>query len=341
MKKNRLFTSVLAIAMFLIAIIVIVIIVGLCRTGREETIEGQAETTDYRLSSKVPSRVLEIRVKEGDFVHRGDTLVVLEAPDVEAKLSQANAAYNAAKALEEKAYNGARHEDIHAAYEMWQKSKAAVEVTEKTYNRVERLFESGVMAEQKRDEAKAQHDAAKATEKAAKAKYDMAVNGARKEEKSMAQAQAQRAQGAVAEVNSYIKETVLTATADGQITEIFPEVGELVGTGAPIMNVSVISDIWFTFNIREDKLKGYSIGTQAEVYVPAVDKTIPVRITLMKDVGSFAIWKATKALDDLDLKTFEVQAHPLQPIEGIMSGMSAVLKLSSTSKKDTHKNNSK
>lgn len=341
MKKNRLFTSVLAIAMFLIAIIVIVIIVGLCRTGREETIEGQAETTDYRLSSKVPSRVLEIRVKEGDYVHRGDTLVVLEAPNIEAKLSQANAAYEAAKAMEDKVYSGARTEDIQAAYEMWQKTKAAVEVTEKTYNRVERLFESGVMAEQKRDEAKAQHDAAKATEKAAKAKYDMAVNGARKEEKSMAQAQAQRAQGAVAEVNSYIKETVLTATADGQITEIFPEVGELVGTGAPIMNVSVVSDIWFTFNIREDKLKGYSIGTQAEVYVPAVDKTFPVRITLMKDVGSFAIWKATKALDDLDLKTFEVQAHPLQPVEGIMSGMSAVLKHSSTSKNDTHKNNSK
>lgn len=155
----------------------------------------------------------------------------------------------------------------------------------------------------------------------------MAVNGARKEDKSMAQAQAERAKGAIAEVSSYINETVLTATADGQITEIFPEVGELVGTGAPIMSVSVVSDVWFTFNIREDKLKGYAIGTQAEVYVPAVDKTIPVRITLMKDVGTFAVWKATKALDDLDLKTFEVQAHPLKPTDGVLSGMSAVLRM--------------
>lgn len=326
MKKNRIFTNILAMALVLIAVIVVVITVGLFRTDREETLEGQAETTDYRLSSKVPARVLEIKVKEGDYVHKGDTLVVLEAPDVEAKLSQANAAYNAAKAMEEKAYNGARKEDIQAAYEMWQKSKAAVEVAEKTFNRVQRLFENGVMAEQKRDEVKAQYDAAIATEKAAKAKYDMAINGARKEEKNAAQAQTERAKGAIAEVNSYIKETVLTAIADGQVTEIFPEVGELVGTGAPIMNVSVVSDVWFTFNIREDKLKGYSIGTHAEVYVPAVDKTIPVRITLMKDVGSFAVWKATKALDDLDLKTFEVQAHPLQPVNGIMSGMSAVLK---------------
>lgn len=340
MKKNRIFTSILAMALVLIAVIVVIITVGLFRTTKEETLEGQAETTDYRLSSKVPARVLEIRVKEGDFVHRGDTLVVLEAPDVEAKLSQANAAYSAAKAMEEKAHNGARQEDIQAAYEMWQKSKAAVDVTEKTYHRVQRLFENGVMAEQKRDEAKAQYDAAIATEKAARAKYDMAVNGARKEDKSMAMAQAERAKGAIAEVNSYIKETVLTATADGQITEIFPEVGELVGTGAPIMNVSVVSDVWFTFNIREDKLKGYSIGTQAEVYVPAVDKTIPVRITLMKDVGSFAVWKATKALDDLDLKTFEVQAHSLKPVEGILSGMSAVLK-KPTSSPDNANNNTR
>lgn len=341
MKKNRIFTSVLAMALVLIALIIVVIIVGLFRPDREETLEGQAETTDYRLSSKVPARVMEIKVKEGDFVRRGDTLVVLEAPDVEAKLSQANAAYDAAKAMEEKAYNGARKEDIQAAYEMWQKAKAAVDVAGKTYNRVQRLFENGVMAEQKRDEAKAQYDAAKATEKAARAKYDMAVNGARIEEKNMAQAQAARARGAVAEVNSYIKETVLTATADGQVTEIFPEVGELVGTGAPIMNVSVVKDVWFTFNIREDKLKGYSIGTRAEVYVPAVDKTIPVRITLMKDVGSFAVWKATKALDDLDLKTFEVQAHPMHPVNGIMSGMSAVLRKSSSANKEIYRNNSK
>lgn len=140
MKKKRIFTNILAMALVLIVVIVVVITVGLFRTGQEETLEGQAETTDYRLSSKVPARVLEIRVKEGDLVHRGDTLVVLEAPDVEAKLSQANAAYSAAKAMEEKAHNGARQEDIQAAYEMWQKAKAAVDVSEKTYNRVQRLL---------------------------------------------------------------------------------------------------------------------------------------------------------------------------------------------------------
>ena len=292
-----------------------------------DIIQGQAETTDYRLSSKVPARVCEIRVQEGDHVRRGDTLVILEAPDIRAKLSQAEAAYAAAQAQEQKAQNGTRQEQVQQAYEMWQKARAAMEVAEKTYHRINRLFENGVMAEQKRDEAQAQYEAMVATERAARSQYDMAVNGARHEDKVAAGAQVQRAQGAVSEVNSYMDETVLLATADGIVTEIFPELGELVGTGAPIMNVSRTGDVWFTFNIREDLLPGLTVGTETEVYLPAFDKRIPVRITKMKDVGSFAVWKATKALDGFDLKTFEVKARPLnmEGLENVRGGMSVIM----------------
>lgn len=327
MKKKKNFTVVFAFATVLIGIIILTVIVGLNMTDKQETIQGQAETTDYRISSKVPARVLEIRVKEGDKVRRGDTLVILEAPDVQAKLSQAEALYAAAVAQEEKAQNGARPEQIQQTYEMWQKAKAGLDVAEKTYNRVNRLFEQGVMPAQKRDEAKANFKAMQATEKAALAQYDMARTGTRYEEKNAAIAQARRAQGAVKEVLSYVDETVLLATADGEVAEIFPEVGELVGTGAPIMNISRMDDIWFTFNIREDYLPGLKVGTVTKVYLPAIDKQISVRITKMKDVGSFAIWKATKALDGFDLKTFEVQARPLTSLEkeGVCSGMSAIM----------------
>ncbi|MGN0047323.1 MAG: HlyD family secretion protein [Bacteroides sp.] len=327
MKKNKNLTVILTAALVLVGIIVIVIIVGLSLPEHPDIIQGQAETTDYRLSSKVPARVLEFRVQEGDPVRRGDTLVILEAPDILAKLSQAEAAYEAARAQEQKALNGSRQEQIQQAYEMWQKALAGKEVAEKTYRRIDRLFENGVMAEQKRDEARAQYDAMVATEKAARSQYEMAVNGARIEDKTAAGAQVQRAQGAVSEVASYVNETVLLATADGVVTEIFPEPGELVGTGAPIMNVARTDDVWFTFNVREDLLPGLKVGTETEVYLPAFDRRIRVRITKMKDVGSFAVWKATKALDGFDLKTFEVEARPLQPqeIDGIRSGMSAVL----------------
>lgn len=327
MKKNKNFTIILAAALTLVGIIVITIVVGLSLPKHPDIIQGQAETTDCRLSSKVPARVCEIRVQEGDHVRRGDTLVILEAPDIRAKLSQAEAAYAAAQAQEQKAQNGTRQEQVQQAYEMWQKARAAMEVAEKTYHRINRLFENGVMAEQKRDEAQAQYEAMVATERAARSQYDMAVNGARIEDKAAAGAQVRRAQGAVSEVNSYMDETVLLATADGIVTEIFPEPGELVGTGAPIMNVSCTDDVWFTFNIREDLLPGLTVGTETEVYLPAFDKRIPVRITKMKDVGTFAVWKATKALDGFDLKTFEVKARPLnmEGLENVRGGMSVIM----------------
>ena len=278
--------------------------------------------------------MLEFRVHEGDYVHQGDTLVILEAPDIRAKLSQAEAAYAAAQAQEQKAQNGTRQEQVQQAYEMWQRARAGMDVAEKTYRRIDRLFEKGVMAEQKRDEAKANYDAMVAAERAAHSQYDMAVNGARIEDKAAAGAQVKRAQGAISEVSSYVNETILLAMADGVVTEVFPEIGELVGTGAPIMNISCTDKVWFTFNIREDLLPGLKIGTETEVYVPAIDKNVKVRITKMKDVGSFATWKATKALDGFDLKTFEVEAHPLRPadIEGVRSGMSAIIEKRNTDK---------
>lgn len=326
MKSNSKLNYVFVVAIVLVAAVVAAIIYGFNLPKQEEIIQGQAETSEYRVSSKVPGRVLEIRVKEGDKVKKGDTLAILEAPDIQAKLAQANAAVSAAEAVDQKAQNGAQKEQIQGAYEMWQKAKAGVEVAEKTYNRVNRLFESGVMAEQKRDEAKAQYDAMVATEKAAKAQYEMAKNGARVEDKAAAGAQVARAQGAVKEVASYINETVLTALADGEVTEIFPQVGELVGTGAPVMNVALTDDVWFTFNIREDKLPGIKVGAELDAYIPAMDKNVKVKISLIKNVGSFATWKATKALDGFDLKTFEVQAKPMQPMTELRAGMSIVLK---------------
>ncbi|MGM9687702.1 MAG: HlyD family secretion protein [Alloprevotella sp.] len=327
MKRNKNFTVILAIALVLVGIVLITIVVGLSLPEHPEMIQGEAETTDYRLSSKVPARIREIRVHEGDHVRQGDTLVVLEAPDLRAKLSQAEAAFAAAQAQEQKAQNGTRQEQVQQAYEMWQKARAGMEVAEKTYRRVDRLFESGVMPEQKRDEAKAQYEAMVATEKAARSQYDMAVNGTRVEEKLAAGAQVKRALGAISEVTAYVDETILLATADGVVTEVFPEPGELVGTGAPIMNISCSDDVWFTFNIREDLLPGLTVGTETEVYLPAFDKHIPVRITRMKDVGTFAVWKATKALDGFDLKTFEVKAKPLnqKELDGVRGGMSAVM----------------
>ena len=326
MKKKNLL--ILITAGLVIIAIVAVVLAGMHLNRRVDVIQGQVETSDYRVSSKVPGRVLRFCVSEGDTVSAGDTLVILDTPDINAKLAQAEAAREAAMALSSKADNGAQTEQIQGAYEMWQKAKAGVEVAQKTYDRVNRLFEQGVMAEQKRDEAYANLRAMEATERAAKSQYDMARNGARAEDKSAARAQVARADAAISEVSSYISETVLTASAAGVVTEIFPAIGELVGTGAPLMNVAQLKDAWFVFNVREDMLPALGVGTAIEVYVPALDKDVPAKVTRLKEVGSYAVWKATKALDQYDLKMFEVVARPdsENALNGVRPGMSAVIK---------------
>lgn len=316
-------------AIFILAGVVILVIIGsmYAFSDEAETIQGQADVTEYRVSSKVPARVLRYMVREGQHVEAGDTLVILEAPDVEAKLSQAQAAENAAAAVSRKAENGTRREQIAAAYEMWQKAKAGVEISQKSYERVKRLYEQGVMTAQKLDEVTAQRDAAVATERAAKSQYEMAKNGAQREDKEAAAAQVNRAKGAVSEVNSYIKETVLVASAAGEVTEIFPQIGELVGSGAPIMNVALMDDMWVSFNVREDYLNQFKMNGIIRATIPALnDKEVELKVYYMRDLGSYAAWKATKATGQFDMKTFEVKAAPTAKIEGLRAGMSVLLK---------------
>lgn len=326
MERNSQAKSTLIAAFILVTVVVGVALIGFFTYGKSsELIQGQFEAEEYRVSSKVPGRVLHYRVKEGDRVKAGDTLALLEAPDVAAKLVQAQAAEEAAQALSNKAIQGTRSEQLQGAYEMWQKAKAGLEIAQKSYERVDRLFQEGVMSEQKRDEAAAQYKAMEATEKAAAAQYQMAQNGAQAEDKAAAAAQVERAKGAVAEVNSYLEETILVAMADGEVTEIFPKVGELVGTGAPIMQVARLDEMWASFHLREDYLKELPLNTRFKAYLPALDQTVEMQVTSLKDVGSYATWKATKATGQFDLKTFELKAKPVEQVANLRPGMSAII----------------
>ena len=309
------------------AVVAVVGLIGFLTLGnKQEVLQGQVEVNEYRVASKVPGRILEIRVKEGDYVKAGDTLVIIDAPDVMAKQAQAESAESAASAMDEMARNGARQEQIRAAFEVLQQTKAGLEIAEKSYNRIQRLFDEGVMSEQKRDEAFANYKAMEAQVKAAQSQYDMARNGARREEKMAAAAQVKRAKGAVAEVNSYVNEMVQVATHDGEVSEVFPEVGELVGTGSPIMTISLMSDVWASFNVREDQLGSMAVGQTIHAFVPAFNKDMDFKVYYMKDQGSYATWKATKANGQYDLKTFEVKAKPLKEYEGLRPGMSVIIR---------------
>lgn len=316
----------LALAAFAVAALAVGAI-GYFTLGTEpEVIQGQVEVAEYRVSSKVPGRILELRVKEGDYVHAGDTLAILDAPEVDAKMKQARSVESAADAMDEMARAGARKEQVNAAYAVLQQAIAGLDIAKKSYDRVQRLYDEGVMTAQKRDEAFANYKAMEAQVKAAQSQYDMALNGARREERRAAAAKAGQAKGAVEEVSAYVRETVQTAQMDGEVADIYPKVGELVGTGSPIMSISVMSDLWGTFNVREDQLQGIAVGTTFTAYVPAFGKDVQMKAYYVKDQGTYATWKATKSNGQYDLKTFEVKARPVRPMDGLRPGMSLVIK---------------
>lgn len=322
-QHNNILLAVIGFA----AVVVIVAIIGFFTLGRtQEIIQGEVEVSEYRVSSKLPGRIVDLRVKEGDYVHVGDTLAILEVPEVNAQERAAQATKDAASAISDMTDNGARKEQIQGAYELWQQAEAALTISEKSYRRVQHLFDEGVMSAQKRDEAFAAYKATEAQVRAAKSQYDLARNGAREEEKRAAAKQAQAAKGAVDVVKSLLKETVQVSQVEGEVGDVYPKVGELVGIGSPIMSISIMKDMWGTFNIREDQLKGMKVGSIFTAFSPAFNKNIKMKVYYIKDEGAYAVWKATKANGQYDLKTFEVKARPLQKFDGLRPGMSLIIK---------------
>jgi HlyD family secretion protein len=279
-----------------------------------------------RVSGKVPGRIDKFMATEGMTVKKGDTLVLLSSPELNAKLMQATSAEEAASAQNQKALKGARAEQIAGAYEMWQKAEVGVKLAEKTYNRVQNMYSEGVVPAQKRDEAEANYQASVATAKAAKSQYDMAMNGAENEDKMAALAMVNRAKGAVSEVQSYLSETMLLSPIDGEVSDIFPKQGELVGSGAPIMNIVDLTDVWVVFNIREDLLSNIKMGTELEASIPALgNKTVKLKVDYIKAMASYATFKATKNNGGFDVKSFEVHARPVVAVEGLRPGMSLMV----------------
>ncbi len=323
-KKER--SLFLAIAATVVVVIVLAIIGFITINPAEQIVQGQVDGTSVRVSGLMPGRVEKFYVTEGQIVHKGDTLAKIESATVDAKLAQALAMQDAANAQKDKADAGARKQVITSAYDLWQQARASLDIHKKTYERLESLYKQNVVSAQKRDEAKAAYDAAVAAENAAKSQYDLACEGAQKEDKAAAAAMANAAKGSVAEVESILKDQYLLAPCDGEITDIFPNEGELVSTGTPIMNVMKSTDKWFVFNVRETMLKDLTVGKEVTVSIPALDvKNIKAKVYYVKDMGDYAVWRSTKVTGEYDSRTFEVRLSPVKGIENLRPGMTVIM----------------
>ncbi len=322
-RENRLL--MISLASLVVAFIVLAIIGFCCLREPDTFIEGQADATSVRISGKLPGRVAEIFVHEGDMVHKGDTLIHIHSSLAEAKLQQAEGMETASQAMDKKVDAGTRVQIVESAQQLANQARAARVIAEKTYNRMENLYREGVVSEQKRDEAKAAFDAAVAGEKAADSQLSLAKSGAQSEDKTASAAMVAVAKGGVSEVEALLEDQYLVAPCDGQIDQVYPEPGELVSLGAPLMSLLKVEDKWVTFNVREEELGKLKIGQEVELTVPALDmKKIKARIYYIRDLGTYATWRATKSTGEWDSRTFEVKARPVDQQPDMRPGMTVL-----------------
>ncbi len=325
MKKHR--------TVYLLLPAVLLLSVGLVLLGRAlrrrtpQLMQGRVTCTTYRASSKIAGRIVELRVAEGDRVERGELLYTLSTPELDAKLQQVEALRSAADALDAATLAGARTQQIRAAKSLWEKAQAGLELARKSYERVRRLYDGGVVPAQQLDEATANYEAMRATEQAARAEYELARSGARSEDKEAAAAKVREAQGAVAEVESYLADARVTAPVTGEVSSVIAEQGELVGTGYPVVAIIDLSDRRVDFNVRETLLPRIRIGTRMEGYVPALARRIALRVSYIAPEADFAVWSATRTQGGFDIRTFAVRAEPVGEAEGLRPGMTVVVDL--------------
>ena len=233
---------------------------------------------------------------------------------------------NGARGKGLKAKDGNSKQKKQMWYEGWQMVNAAVEVYKKSYDRVKGLYEKGVVSAQKFDEVEAQYKVAQADCAAAEQQYLMAKEGAQQEDIAAAAALVNQAGGAVAEVQSYLDDSYLIAPSDGEVVEIFAKLGDLIGTGSPVMSILNMDDSWMFFAVREDLLKGINPGDTLQVRLPALGKeTHPCEVRRVQAMASYATWRATKTNGQYDVKSFDVKVVPLQHIEGMRPGMTAIV----------------
>lgn len=294
---------------------------------RETYLQGQMEARRVLVSGKVPGRVETMYFREGDMVEKGAIVALISSPEIEAKKMQARGALGAARAQASKAQNGARSEDVTALKAMAARAQDAANLAKNTYDRVQKLYNEGVLPLQKRDEAETQMRASQSAADAAKAQYDQALAGARSEDKAAANALVLQAKGANAEVDAYLEETKIRAPIAGEVSVKLVEEGEVVGSGMPLVAITDLDDSWAVFHVREDMLKKISKGKVFMMFVPALDVQIDMEVTYIASVGDYATWRSSKESGGFDLKSFEVRLRPTKKIENIRPGMSVLFPL--------------
>ncbi len=326
-----------AVLALLVLIVLGAIAYGLYKSNQNSepeiiTLQGQMQMQQTSIAAKVPGRIAQIMVTEGDAVTVGQQLIEMDSPEINAKINQARAGKQMAQSQLDKAENGARPQEIAQAKAAWQANKAASDLAENTYQRVNRLYEEGLMARQKRDEAYAQYLATQDQTEAARLQYELAMEGARSEDKSAATAQVAQVDAQLEEALVAKEEANLKSPIAGVVDTVIVNAGEVIGQGVPLLTLVNTNDQWVVLNVTETYLNQFAIGQRFTGTIPALSSpekpyTKQFTVYATSTLSDFATWRPTNNNDGFDVRTFEVKARPTAPDRRIRSGMSVVVSI--------------
>lgn len=320
-------------------LIVLLAILGLIAFGlwkgyqpKELELQGRVEAETIHVSTKVPSRIEEVYVQDGQRVSKGQILVRLSSPEIAAKKQQALASLQSTLALKSTADRGSQQENIETLYANWQSVKAQQNLAEATYKRGANLFKEGVISRQRRDEMQAAALSASQLTEAAYQQYARAKRGSTPEQKSSADAQVEIARAAVAEANALEAETQLLSPINGTVSKTYGKTSELVAIGVPIISIIEDDDLWISLNVREDLYAQVYQRESLEGFIPALNQTANFKIKNIDAEGEFATIKTTRQTGGYDIRSFKIHLTPLQPIKDLKVGMSVLFKIKESKK---------
>ena len=300
----------------IIAVVVIallgLIIFGLWKSYQPKPIElqGRVEAETVHVSTKVPSRIEEIYVQEGQKISKGQPLVRLVSPEIEAKKQQALATLQSALAFQSTVDRGSQQENIDTLYANWQSMKAQANLAKTTYQRGENLYRQGVISRQRRDEMLAAQTSAQELSEAAYQQYARAKRGSTSQQKSTADAQVEIAKAAVSEAQALEAET-----------------SELVAMGVPVVSILEDDDLWVSLNVGENQYASVYKNKTLEGFIPALNQTVMFKVKNIDAEGEFATIKTTRQTGGYDIRSFKLHLVPERPVKDLKVGMSVLFKI--------------
>lgn len=293
----------------LIAIVSAGIGYALWHSNGATPIIGIVRATEIRLAPEVGGQLAAIEVHEGDRVRVGDVVARLLATELNAAVLQARAALNAAQAQRDHVYAGVRAEEVAALAAAIQKAKSRLDYAQSELERKAQLVPSSAASQQDLDNAEHDAAAARADVAEAQANYAAAVAGPTREQRAIADSQVEAAAAALGVLERRLEKTTLRAPARGIVTVIVAELGENMSAGQPVLTIAAENKPWLSFNVREDRLHGLTVGGKVQVARAGGEPT-PAVVSEITPLGSFATWQAERAVGDHDRSTLRLRLDP-------------------------------